>query len=145
MQQQAPLSINRYVWMAGAGYVAISIAIGIVVTLLGMKNNISLHGATSLTAGMLAAWRFVVEQQRQPAKTETHQFALRTSALIGLLSLLVIALVLLAFDITQQAGTGAFIAIMLGVVAVLSFITYWILRWSFNWFAAQQLKQRPSR
>ncbi|WP_148717065.1 ABZJ_00895 family protein [Chitinolyticbacter meiyuanensis] len=139
---QTPDSINRYVWIAAAGYFVISIALSGALTLLGLRSNVSLHAATSLAASMLAAWRFVVERQRLPEKPEKHQFALRTATLIAVVSLILIAVIALAFDIPGLTDTGMFLIIMLGVVAVLSFITYWILRWSFGWFASQQRNAR---
>ncbi|WP_255991967.1 ABZJ_00895 family protein [Chitinolyticbacter albus] len=157
MQQITPRSINRYVWIAGGGYVAVHIALAVVIVLApggnAFANAFALLGVFFLNpilplvlgyaAGMLAAWRFAKEEQRYPGEVETRQFAQRTSMALTWIWMLESVVGMLVMKVPDVAFALATLAALV-ILGILAIITYWILRWSFGWYAKLRLEQQQA-
>lgn len=140
--------MNRYIVIFTVANLILTIAIGVVTSILNLKSGSGLAVGAAMGASILAASSFVKAHARAPTREETKAFAWRALLSTWLVSLVLTALVLVFLmpgslrGLSRGLFSGMGLAFALGAFLIISAIYYLGIRWSFGWYGKQAAARR---
>lgn len=136
--------MNRYIIIFTVTNVVMTIAIGVVTSILNIKSGSGMAVGAAFGASVMAASAFVKAHARAPTLEETKDFAWRALLATWLVSLVLTAAVVLALMPASEARSllrglfsGMGLVILLGASLFISAIYYVSIRWAFGWYGKQ--------
>lgn len=135
--------MNRYIVIFTVANLILTVAIGVVTSILNLKSGSGLAVGAAMGASILAASAFVKAHARPPTREETKAFAWRALLSTWLVSLVLTAFVLVALmpgslrGLSRGLFSGMGLVFVLGAFLVISAIYYVGIRWSFGWYGKQ--------
>lgn len=135
--------MTRYIIIFTVANLILTVAIGVVTSILNLKSGSGLAVGAAMGASILAASSFVKAQARAPTREETKAFAWRALLSTWLVSLVLTAFVLVALmpgslrGLSRGLFSGMGLVFVLGAFLVISAIYYVGIRWSFGWYGKQ--------
>ena len=141
--------MTRYIVIFTVTNFLMTIAIGVVASILNLKSGSGMAVGAALGASILAASSFVKAHARAPTREETKAFAWRALLSTWLVSLVLTAVVVLGFMPASEARgllrglfSGVGLVFLLGALFFISAIYYLGIRWSFGWYGKQAMAAR---
>ena len=139
--------MKKYVLIFTISYLLLTIALAIITSLLKVGGGTTLNIAVTIASSFIAAWQFTKEQERIPTTEENNSYArLALAGTWAVSLLLVIAFLALLVPPTELEtfkkliSTKIFLIIFPIAFIVLSVIYYFVIKWSFSWYAKQTYK-----
>jgi hypothetical protein len=136
--------MRGYALVFMATYVLCTLVGGAAMAAANVQGSAGLNVACVLAASYVAAWRFTKREGRVPEAAEKARFAKLALGGIWLSSLLLVVgyfgAIAPASDARRVLGvlsSPRALGLLLAVVAVLSIIYYFAIKWSFSWLAWQ--------
>jgi hypothetical protein len=133
--------LNRYIIIFAVTNLLMTIAIGVVSSLLNLNSGSGMAVGAAFGASVMAASAFVKAHARAPTREETKDFAWRALLATWLVSLALTAVVVLvllpaseARSLLRGLSSGMGLVFFLGAFVVISAIYYVSIRWSFGWY-----------
>lgn len=139
--------MKKYVFIFTIAYLLLTISLAIITSLLKVDGGTSLNIVVTIASSFIAAWQFTKEQKRIPTAEESNSYARLALAGTWMVSLLLVIAFLALFvppnelEIFKKLiNTKTFLTIVPIAFIVLSVIYYFIIEWSFSWYAKQTYK-----
>ncbi|MGQ2978458.1 MAG: ABZJ_00895 family protein [Polaromonas sp.] len=143
LQNSREVVLTRYIVIFTVTNFLMTIAIGVVASILNLKSGSGMAVGAALGASILAASSFVKAHARAPTREETKAFAWRALLATWLVSLVLTAFVLVVLmpgslrGLSRGLTSGMGLVFVLGAFFVISAIYYLGIRWSFGWYGKQ--------
>ncbi|MGC1174093.1 ABZJ_00895 family protein [Polaromonas sp.] len=136
--------MKRYIIIFTVANLLMTLAIGVVASLLNLNSGSGMAVGAAMGASILAASAFVKAHARAPTREETKDFAWRALLATWLVSLVLMAIVVVVLLPASEArglwrglSSGMGLVFFLGAFVVISAIYYLGIRWSFGWYGKQ--------
>lgn len=132
--------MRKYVFIFGVAYLVLTICLALLLT--AMNVNSSFNIAIAMSASFAAAARFKKDYGRVPTAEEKSTYAKGALLFSFVASLIMVSVVLVSIfsfrEISSMVNlllTPRYLAIALVATLIVGIIYYFIIKWSFSWFA----------
>jgi hypothetical protein len=134
--------MKKYVLIFAVSYLLLTVVLGIVTEMLEIDGVAGLNMAVTVASSFIAAWRFTQEQGRIPTVEENSSYTRLALASVWVTSLLLVISFFVFIMSPDEADaimkilvTKIFIVVATVGFFVLSAIYYFLIKWSFSWYA----------